>query len=133
MSAREGAESRLDQARRDALEIINQAPPGDEFSVSGYALDAQVLHPQSANLDEVRKTIAALAPMAVPARTAALRAALMRARGASVIDLFADRTPPAGILADVASSAKVNFHLVGASAPNLAIVSLEPGIAGATK
>ncbi len=133
MSAREGSESRLDQARRDALEIINQAVPGDEFSISGYALEAQVLHPQSANLDDLRKAIASLAPMAVPARTAALRAALMRARGASVIDLFADRTPPAGILADVSSVAKVNFHLVGSSAANLAIVSLDSGIPGSSK
>jgi hypothetical protein len=133
MSAREGSTTRLEEARHTALEIINQAPPGDEFSVSGYALEAQVIHPQSSNLDELRKTIAALEPMAVPARTAALSAALMRARGASVIDLFADRPPPPGILADVSSSAKVNFHLLGSSAPNLAIVSLDAGVAGSTK
>ena len=133
MSAREGSGSRLDQARHDALEIINQAVPGDEFSISGYALEAQVLHPQSANLDELRKALASLAPMAVPARTAALRAALMRARGASVIDLFADRAPPSGILADVSSVAKVNFHLVGSGAANLAIVSLDSGIPGSSK
>ncbi|MDO8431376.1 MAG: BatA domain-containing protein [Candidatus Binatus sp.] len=133
MSAREGSSTRLGEARRVALEIINQAPVDDEFSVSGYALEAQVIHPQSSNLGELRNAIAGLEPMAVPARTAALRAALMRARGASVIDLFADRTPPAGILADVSSVAKVNFHLIGSSAANLAIVSLDSGIPGATK
>jgi len=47
-----------------------------------------VRHPQSANLVEVRKAIDGLAAMSVPARTAALRAALMRARGAFEIDLF---------------------------------------------
>jgi aerotolerance regulator-like protein len=133
MSAREGSTTRLDEARRTALEIINQSPVGDEFSVSGYALEAQVIHPQTSNLDEVRKALATLAPMAVPARTAALSAALMRARGAAVIDLFADRTPPSGILAEVASSAKVNFHLVGSNAPNLAIVSLDSGVPNSTK
>ncbi len=133
MSAREGSSTRLGEARRVALEIINQAPVSDEFSVSGYALEAQVIHPPSSNLDEVRKAIAALEPMAVPARTAALRAALMRARGAAVIDLFADRTPPAGLLADVSSAAKVNFHLIGSSGANLAIVSLDSGIPGSTK
>jgi hypothetical protein len=71
--------------------------------------------------------------MSVPARTAALRAALMRARGALEIDLFSDRPPPKTILADVASAAHVNFHLVGAGDANLAIVSLDSGTPGSTK
>lgn len=125
--------TRLDQARRDALDIINRAPLGDEFSVIGYALDAEVRHPQSANLPEVRKAIDGLAAMSVPARTAALRAALMRARGAFEIDLFSDRPPPKTILADVASAAHVNLHLVGSGDANLAIVSLDSGIPGSTK
>ena len=50
MSARDASGTRLDQARRDALEIIDQAPVGDEFSVIAYALEAQVRHPQTANL-----------------------------------------------------------------------------------
>ena len=98
MSAREGSSTRLDQARRDAMEIINQAPAGDEFSVIAYALEAQARHPQTANLADLRKALDDLVPMAVPARTAALRAALIRARGASEIDLFADRPPAPAIL-----------------------------------
>ena len=43
----------------------------------------RVRHPQTANLADLRKALGDLAPMAVPARTAALRAALIRARGAS--------------------------------------------------
>jgi Aerotolerance regulator N-terminal len=133
MSAHEGASTRIAQARREALEIINQAPIGDEFSVIAYALEAQVRHPQTANLAELRRTIADLVPMAVPARTAALRAALIRAHGASEVDLFADRPPAPAILADVASMSHVNFHQVGADDSNLAIVSLDPGIPGATR
>ena len=135
MSARDGQSqsTRLDQARGEALETIKQAPAGDEFSIIGYALDAEVRHPQSANLPELRRALANLVPMDVPARTAALRAALMRARGASEIDLFADRPPPDGVLADVASAAHVNFHLVGSGDQNLAIVSLDPGIPGSTR
>ena len=133
MSAREGSGTRLDQARRDALEIINQAPAGDEFSVIAYALEADARHPQTANLADLRKVLGDLVPMAVPARTAALRAALIRARGASEIDLFADRPPAPAILADSASTARVNFHLVGSGDSNLAIVSLDPGIPGSTR
>ncbi len=133
MSAREGLGTRLDQARRDAMEIINQAPVGDEFSVIAYALEAQALHPQTANLADLRNALGDLVPMAVPARTAALRAALIRARGASEIDLFADRPPAAAILADAASTARVNFHLVGSGDSNLAIVSLDPGIPGSAQ
>jgi hypothetical protein len=135
MSARDGQDhtTRLDQARREALAIVNRAPLGDEFSVIGYALDAEVRHPQSANLVAVRKALDELVAMSVPARTAALRAALMRARGASEIDLFADRPPPNTVLADVASAARVNFHLVGSGDENLAIVSLDSGIPGSTK
>ena len=133
MSAREGSGTRLDQARRDAMEIINQAPAGDEFSVIAYALEADARHPQTANLADLRKALGDLVPMAVPARTAALRAALIRARGASEIDLFADRPPAPAILADAASTARVNFHLVGSGDSNLAIVSLDPGIPGSTR
>ena len=133
MGAREGAETRLDLARRKALDLIAEAPPGDEFSVIGYALEAQVRHAQTGNAAELRKTLDELAPMAVPARAAALRAALMRARGAAQIDLFADRPPGAAALADVASVAKVDFHKVGAGDGNAALVSLDPGIPGSTR
>ena len=133
MSAREGAGTRIDQARQQAVEVIDQAPPGDEFSVIAYALEAQMRHPQTANLADLRKALGDLVPMAVPARTAALRAALIRARSASEIDLFADRPPAPAILADAGSTARVNFHPVGSGDSNLAIVSLDPGIPGSTR
>ena len=133
MSAHDGSGTRLDQARHEALEIIDQAPIGDEFSVIAYAIEAQVRHPQTANLADLRKALGELVPMAVPARTAALRAALIRAHGASEIDLFADRPPAPAILADAASTARVNFHQVGSGDSNLAIVSLDPGVPGSTR
>jgi hypothetical protein len=133
MSAREGSSTRIDQARRDAMDIIDRASAGDEFSIITYALEAQVPHPPTANREELRKALDALAPMAVPARTAALRAALIRARGASEIDLFAARSPQPEILADAGSSARVNFHLVGSDDSNLAIVSLDSGVPGSTR
>ncbi len=133
MSARDGSGTRLDQARGLALELIDRAPSDDQFSIIGYALEAQLLHPQTSNRVELRSTLDQLAPMAVPARSAALRAALMRARGASEIELFADRAPAPGLLADVASVTRVNFHRVGSGDSNLAIVSLDPGVLNTTR
>ena len=133
MSARDGSTTRIELARRAALEVINQAPVGDEFSVIAYALEAQVRHPPTANLTDLRRSLADLVPMAVPARTAALRAALIRAHGASEIDLFADRPPAPILLADVAATSRMKFHQVGADDANLAIVSLDPGIPGSTR
>jgi hypothetical protein len=133
MSAHEGSGTRIDLARQQATEIIDQAPVGDEFSVIAYALEAQVRHPPTANRDDLRKALGDLVPMAVPARTAALRAALIRAHGSSEIDLFADRPPAPAILADAGSTARINFHQVGSDDSNLAIVSLDPGIPGSTR
>jgi hypothetical protein len=131
MSAHEGSSTRIEQARQQAMELVDHAPIGDEFSVIAYALEAQVRHPQTANRADLSKALGELVPMAVPARTAALRAALIRARGASEIDLFADRPPAPAILADVAE--RVSFHQVGSDDSNVAIVSLDPGIPSSTR
>src|SRR6185312_2537786 len=40
MGARDGNDTRLDEARHQALEIVAAAKPGDSFSVIGYALEA---------------------------------------------------------------------------------------------
>ncbi|HEV2169910.1 MAG TPA: BatA domain-containing protein, partial [Candidatus Binatus sp.] len=133
MTARDGTITRMDEARRAAEEIIDQALPGDEYSIITYALEAQLQHPQTANRAELRKALDELNPMAVPARPVALRAALIRARGASEIDLFAARAPAPEILADVGPTARVNFHQIGSDDSNLAIVSLDPGIPGSTR
>ena len=60
MSARDGSGTRIEQARQQAMQIIDQAPIGDEFSVIGYALEAQVRHPQTANLVDLRKALGEL-------------------------------------------------------------------------
>lgn len=119
--------TRLDEARRAADLIIANAPAGDQFTVLGYALEAETIRAASSRPEELRDALAALAPAAVAARPAALRAALIHARTADQIDLFADRPPPAAVIEDAQLAARVSFHQVGAPAPNLAIVSLDPG------
>jgi Aerotolerance regulator N-terminal/von Willebrand factor type A domain len=133
MGARDGSTTRIEEARRTATEIIDRAPVGDEFSIITYALEAQVRHPQTANRADLHKALDDLAPMAVPARTVALRAALIRARGSSEIDLFGARAPAPAILGDVGPTAHLDFHQVGGDDSNLAIVSLDPGIPGSTR
>ena len=124
--------SRLDEARGIAEKIIANAPVGDRFTVSGYALEAETIHAPGGDPHEARDALAALAPQAVAARPAALRAALMRARGADQIDLFADRPPSAAAIDDAGLAGRLNFHQVGAPAPNLAIVSLDAGVPHST-
>ena len=101
---------------------------GDAFSVIGYALEARVVHGPSANRDSIRAAAAALKPLDAPGRAAALSAALMRARDADTIDLYADRLPPQDLAAGAQVQGRLRFHQIGSRADNLAIVSLDPGI-----
>lgn len=132
MGAREASGTRLDEARRQALAIVAAAEPGDSFSVIGYALEAAVHRAPTSHLADVRQAIGELKPAALPARAAALRAALMRARGTAEIDLFADRAPAGDLLNSAGAGARVHLHQVGEPAVNLAIVALEPGTVGAS-
>ncbi len=128
MGAREANSTRLDAARSEAFTMLAQAPAGDEFSVIGYALEYRVVHAPSANRDSIRESIAALRPLDTPARAAALAAALMRARDADTIDLYADRMPPQDLAASAQVQGRLRFHQVGSHVDNLAIVSLDPGV-----
>jgi len=132
MGAREDSGTRLDEARRQALEIVASARTGDSFSVIGYALEATVQHAPTSHLADVRQAINELKPAALPARAAAMRAALMRARGTAEIDVFTDRAPASDLLNAAGASSRVRLHQVGTPAANLAIVALEPGTVGAS-
>ena len=128
MDARASGGTRLDLAKRDARAIINAAPERDRFIVIGYGIEAEMIHAETANRDSLRKAISAMRASAVAHRPAAQSAALMRARAAGEVDLFADRRPPDSILADAGLSSRLHFHQAGSPAENLAIVSLDPGI-----
>ncbi len=128
MSAREGGGTRLDLARKQAFRIIDSASDRDQFSVIGYALEAEMIHPETGDREALRKALLAMKPMAVPAHRAALAAALMRARAAGEVDLFADREPAGAALADSGLSSRLRFHQAGMPAGNVAIVSLDPGV-----
>ena len=124
----ENGVTRLDDARRAATKIIASAAPGTRFTILGYALEAQTAGALGSQAREARVALAALAPSAVAARPAALRAALIHARGADRIDLFADRPPPASVIEDAHLGGRLNFHQAGAPLANLAIVSLDGGL-----
>ncbi len=133
MGAREGSGTRLEVAKKQALAIVDAAPERDRFSVIGYALEAQMIHPETANRDAIRKAIDGLRSMAVPARRAALSAALMRARATGDVEFFADRKPAATVIADSGLSSGFQFHQSGSPADNLAVVSLDPGVPNTSK
>ncbi len=122
--------TRLDEARRAALRRLGAARPGDSFSVVSYALEATVSQSPSTHLDDVRRAVKALNPTGLPARPAAMRAALMRARGATEIDVYADRPPQGDALNAAGPGAHVRFHQVGSPAENLAVAALETGTDG---
>ncbi len=132
MGAREGRGTRLDLAKREALRIVDSAPQRDQLSVVTYAQGARTLQADSANHEALRRTITGMRPTAVTARRAALVAALIRAREAQRIDLFADRPPPESVLKEVGLGPRVRFHPIGSPADNFAIVSLDPGVPGAS-
>ena len=129
MGAREGSGgTRLDLAKKQALAIVDAAPQRDRFSLIGYALEAQPIHPETASRDAIRKAISGLQAMAVPGRRAAQSGALMRARAAGEVEFFADRRPPASTIVDSGLGSSFHFHQSGAPADNFALVSLDPGI-----
>jgi hypothetical protein len=128
MSATENGSSRLSRAKQQALELISSAHAGDQFSVITYALEAELVQAPTADNKQLRAALDGLGPIAVATRSAALRAALMRARGAGEIDLFSDHPPAPEAIADIASAAKFSFHHLTGGDVNLAIVSLEPGV-----
>lgn len=132
MGAREDYGTRLDEARRQALQIVAAARTGDNFSVIGYALEATVQRASTAHLADVRQAINELKPEALPARAAAMRAALMRARGTAEIDVFTDRAAASDLLNAAGANSRVHLHQIGTSAANIAIVALEPGTVGAS-
>lgn len=128
MGALGGDRSRLDEAKRSAFEIVGEAPAGDEFSVVGYALEAENIHAATSNREAIRQAINALTPEAVAVRPAALRAALMDVRTSEVVDLFADREPPHDLVRDARPDGKLYVHAFGKRGNNLAIVALDPGV-----
>jgi hypothetical protein len=128
MSATNRGVSRLDQARTHARHLIAAAPAGDEFTIVGYALEARTLFGPSASHEELLAAINGLRPMAVAVRPAALRAALLDARAATTIDIFADHRPAKELLQEARPNGRVEMHQVGETAENVAIVALDPGV-----
>ncbi len=132
MEATDGRVSRLDEARSRARRLIAAAPAGDEFSIIGYALEARTVFPPSASREGLLAALAKLQPMAVGARPAALRAALLDTRGAATIDIFTDRKPAKELVHEARPDGRVELHQVGAAADNVAIASLDPGVPRST-
>jgi von Willebrand factor type A domain/Aerotolerance regulator N-terminal len=128
MQARSGRPTRLDEARSEARKLISATPSGDQFSIIGYALEARTLFAPSSAREELLSALDKLQPMAVAARPAALRAALLDARGAATIDIFADRQPAKEVVSEARPEGRVEVHQVGAPADNVAIVALDPGV-----
>jgi hypothetical protein len=133
MTAAQNGSSRLDVAKREALDLIAEARPDDQFSIITYALEANLVQAPTSDSKELRAAIGGLEASAVASRPAAMRAALMRARGAAEIDLFSDRTPSREALGDIATTGKFVFHRIPGEDNNLAIVSLDPGVPMTTK
>lgn len=133
MGAVDHGESRLARARADALGIISRSPANDQFSVITYALEAQTLLAATPRGNGLSQVIKGLKPFDVATRPAALRAALIQARGAQVIDVFSDRRPSRTVLADAGIKSRIAFHQVGHPEANLAIVALDPGVPKSTQ
>jgi hypothetical protein len=128
MDATNGRVSRLEEARILARRLVSSAPASDAFSIVGYALEARMLFAPSTSRKELLAALDRLRPLAVAARPAALRAALLDARGAATVDIFADRTPAKEVVQEARPEGQVALHQVGRPADNIAIVALDPGV-----
>jgi hypothetical protein len=128
MGALDGRVSRMDEARARARRLISLAPAGDAFSIIGYALEARTLFAPSASHEQLFAALDKLQPVAAGARPAALRAALLDARGATTIDIFADRRPAAEVVREARPDGRVQIYQVGSAADNVAIAALDPGV-----
>jgi hypothetical protein len=132
MAATDHGSSRLDEARSRARKLISRAPAGDSFNVLGYALEGRTVLAPSASRQDLFTTLGNLQPMAVAARPAALRAALMDARGAATIDIFTDREPAREVVQETHPDGRVEIHQIGEASDNVAIVTLDPGVPRST-
>jgi hypothetical protein len=127
MGAREGSQTRLDEARAQALRMVNSAAPGESFAVVSYAQQAQVERYFTSDLPSLRTALKALHPYDVATAPAAIGAALMRVRDADEIDLFAPRLPPGIASLDRMDARRLHFHQIGTDQNNAAITALDPG------
>lgn len=128
MGAREGSQTRLSEAKADALKMVDSAAPGERFAVVSFSAQAEVERYFTADLAAIRSAIKALRFYDVAAAPAALAAALMRVRDADEIELFAPRLPPGAASLDRLDSARLHYHQIGTDQDNAAITGLDPGI-----
>lgn len=132
MGAQERYGTRLEDAKEQAVKLIDRAGAGDQWSVVGYGAQPVIGCHFTSNLSTVRRAIYALKPQDVAAAPSALAAALMRVRDSDSVDLFAPRMPQPPPFA-LAAGERLRFHRIGRGGDNAAIVSLDPGIPGQTK
>jgi hypothetical protein len=128
MGAREGSQTRLEEAKAQALRMVDSAAPGESFAVVSFAAQAEVQRYFTADLAAVRSAIKELRSYDVATAPAALAAALMRVRDSDEIELFAPRLPPGAASLDRLDSARLHYHQIGADQDNAAITGLDPGI-----
>ena len=128
MGAVEGRQTRLDEAKAQALSMVRSAAPGERFAVVGFASQAEIQRYFTSDLSAVRAAIEALKPYDVAASPAAVAAALMRVRDADAIDLFAPRLPVGADSFEKAEGARLRYHQIGTDQDNAAISALDPGV-----
>ncbi len=128
MGALDGRVSSLEEARALARHLITSAPAGDEFTVIGYGLEANILAAPSRDPRPALAALDKLQAQAIAPRPSALRAALIDAHGAAAIDIFADRRPAEDVVSQTSPRGVVKLHQVGKPVDNVAIAGLDPGV-----
>ena len=127
MGAYEGRQTRLEEAKAQALDIVRSAAPGERFAVVGFASQAEIQRYFTSDLSAVRTAIEGLKPYDVASTPAAVEAALLRVRDADVIDLFAPRLPAGAASFDKVSGTRLRYHQIGTDQDNAAVTALDPG------
>jgi hypothetical protein len=128
MGAYEGRQTRLEEAKAQALNMVRSAAPGERFAVVGFASQAEIQHYFTSDLSAVRTAVEGLKPYDIASTPAAMEATLLRVRDADVIDLFAPRLPAGAAAFDKVSGARLRYHQIGTDQDNAAVTALDPGV-----
>ena len=127
MNARLGSGSRLDEAKRSALELVDDLSAGDDMAVIAFSSSARVVSPFSRSKTALRQAIRKITPgqeRTDISEALEVASSLARLRQNPEVILISDGRFPEGEEIGL-ERAEMHYVRVGESVPNLAVTALD--------